>query len=84
MALPFLAKTGSTVVDYAKLTMPALIVVGDRDRITPAAIARATARKIAGPVDYHELPGASHWMWHGAVEAEVGDLAATWLAALPA
>jgi pimeloyl-ACP methyl ester carboxylesterase len=83
MALPFLAKTGSTVVDHSRLTMPTLIITGDRDRITPAAIARATARKIAGPVDYHELPGVSHWLWWGDVEAQVGDRVEGWLAALP-
>ncbi len=80
LALPFVAKTGSTVVDHSRLTMPTLIVTGDRDRITPSGIARATARKIAGPVDYHELPGASHWLWWGDVEARVGDLVAAWLA----
>jgi len=83
MALPFLAKTGSTRVDHTRLTMPTLIVTGDRDRITPAGIARATARRIAGPVDYHEIPGASHWLWWGAVEETVGDLVTAWLAALP-
>lgn len=79
MALPFLARNGSTQVDHSRLTMPTLIITGDRDRITPSAIARATARRIAGPIDYHELPGASHWLWWGAVEERVGDLVEDWL-----
>ena len=83
LALPFVAKTGSNVVDHARLTMPALVITGDRDRITPAAIARATARKVAGPVDYHELPGVGHWLWWGAVEERVGDIVETWLKQLP-
>ena len=37
MALPFIARTGSTQVDHSRLTMPALIITGDRDRITPSA-----------------------------------------------
>lgn len=82
LALPFIARTPAVQVDYTRLTMPTLIVTGDRDRITPAAIARATARKIAGPVDYHELPGASHWLWHGAVEEEVGTIVEGWLGRL--
>lgn len=84
MALPFAAKTGSTAVDHARLTMPALIITGDRDRVTPAGIARATARRVAGPVDYHELPGVGHWLWWGAVEERVGGIVEDWLAALPA
>lgn len=83
LALPFLARTGSATVDHAALTMPTLIVTGDRDRITPAAIARATARKVAGPVDYHELPGVGHWLWWGAVEERVGDIVTDWLGTLP-
>lgn len=83
MALPFVARTGSTAVDHSRLTMPTLIVVGDRDRITPAGIARATARKVAGPVDYHELPGVGHWLWHGAVGGGVAGIVDAWLADLP-
>ncbi|MGI4876470.1 MAG: alpha/beta hydrolase [Janthinobacterium lividum] len=79
MALPFLARTGSTRIDHSRLTMPTLTITGDRDRITPSAIARATARRIAGPIDYHELAGASHWLWWGAVEERVGDIVEGWL-----
>jgi len=80
MALPFAAKAPAFIVDYARLTMPALIVVGSSDRITLAGIARATARKLAGPVDYHELPGVGHWLWWGPVEDEVAGLVQAWLA----
>ncbi len=79
MALPFAAKAPAFRVDYARLTMPALVVVGGRDRITPAAIARATARRLA-QVDYEELPAAGHWLWWGEVDAHVGQLATAWLA----
>ena len=81
MALPFLAKAPAFGVDHARLTMPALVVVGAADRITPAGIARATARRLPGIVDYHELPRTGHWLWWGAVETRVGDLVADWLAA---
>ncbi|MBV8972748.1 MAG: alpha/beta hydrolase [Sphingomonadaceae bacterium] len=79
MALPFLAKAPAFAVDYARLTMPALVVVGGRDRITPAAIARATARRLV-QVDYEELPHVGHWLWWGEVEARVGEVAVAWLA----
>ena len=82
LALPFVARTGAATVDYGRLTMPTLIVVGNRDRITPAAIARATARKVAGRVDYHELPGVGHWLFWGGVEAEVAALTGEWLGTL--
>ncbi len=80
MALPFAAKSPAFTVDYARLTMPALVVVGASDRITLAGIARATARKLTGTVDYHELPGVGHWLWWGPVEARVVTIVGAWLA----
>ncbi len=80
MALPFVAHAPAFTVDHARLTMPALVVVGASDRITPASIARATARRLPGMVDYHELPRTGHWLWWGEVEARVGDLVTGWLA----
>ena len=82
MLLPSLSKTGATKVDYACLTKPALVIVGTEDRITLPAISRATARKLTGTVDYHELAGASHWLFWGDIEMRVGDLLAGWLVRL--
>ena len=81
LGLPWLAKTRATRVDYARLSAPTLVIVGERDRITPPAIARATARRLAGPVDYHELAQAGHWLWHEPVGARVATLVEDWLAA---
>jgi len=80
MALPWLARINATQVDYARLRCPALVIVGDRDRITSAAIARATARQLGGAVDYHELPGVGHWLWWGGVGERVAGLVEHWLA----
>lgn len=71
MALPWADKSKAATVDYARLAMPALIVVGEEDRITPVSIARATARELAGPVDYRELPGVGHWLFHEPVADDV-------------
>lgn len=84
LGLPFLARNATNRVDHARLTMPTLVVVGEHDRITPPAIARATARRVAGPVDYHDLPGVGHWLWWGPVEERVGGIVEAWLAGLPA
>jgi len=78
MALPFAAHAPAFTVDHARLTMPALVVVGALDRITPAAIARATARKLAN-VDYHELQYTGHWLWWGAAEDHVAAIVGEWL-----
>jgi len=83
MGLPWLARTRSTQVDYTRLKCPALVIVGDRDRITPAGIARSTARQLIGPVDYHELPGVGHWLWWRSVGERIAGLAEPWLAAMP-
>jgi pimeloyl-ACP methyl ester carboxylesterase len=49
-------------VDYASLTCPALVIVGDQDRITPASVSRATARRLPGAVSYREMHGFGHWV----------------------
>ncbi|MFZ4687692.1 MAG: alpha/beta fold hydrolase [Polymorphobacter sp.] len=79
MTLPNLSATGATKVDYKRLDRPALVIVGTEDRTTVAGISRATARKLAGTVDYHELPGVGHWLFWGETEVQVGDWMATWL-----
>lgn len=72
-----------TRVDHARLTQPALVIVGSEDRITPPGIARSTARQIAGTVDYHELPGIPHWIFWGEVQHEVAARIVAWLNRLP-
>jgi pimeloyl-ACP methyl ester carboxylesterase len=84
MTLPTVSKTRATTVDYSRLDKPALVVVGSEDRITLPGISRATARKLGGPTDYHELPGAPHWLFWGDLEGKVGDHLAAWLERLPA
>ena len=79
MVLPSLSTTGATRVNYGKLTAPALVIAGADDRIAVPAIARATARKLAGKVDYHELADTGHWLFWGAVEQRVGGLIEDWL-----
>jgi pimeloyl-ACP methyl ester carboxylesterase len=79
MTLPNLSTSGATKVDYSKLSNPALVIVGADDRTTVPGISRATARKLTGPVDYHELPGVGHWLFWGDTERQIGDWMETWL-----
>ena len=79
MTLPGLSATGATKVDYTKLDRPALVIVGADDRTTVPAISRATARKLAGTVDYHEIADCGHWLFWGETEIRVGDWIAGWL-----
>ncbi|MBV7257278.1 alpha/beta hydrolase [Pacificimonas sp. WHA3] len=71
ISMPWADKSKATHVDYEKLDMPALVVVGDVDRITPVATARATVRKLSGEVDYVELDGVGHWLFHDPVAGRV-------------
>jgi pimeloyl-ACP methyl ester carboxylesterase len=82
MTFPALSATRATTVDYGRLGQPALVIVGTEDRITVPGISRATARNLVGPIDYHEIPGAGHWLFWGENEARVGDLIEDWLARL--
>lgn len=84
MTLPTLSATRATTVDYSRLDKPALVIVGGEDRITLPGISRATARKLKGTIDYHEIAGAGHWLFWGDLEVRVGDHLAAWLERLPA
>lgn len=77
MAMPWADPAHGTRLDYGRLRMPTLVVVGDQDRITPIGNARATARKLAGQVDYREISGAGHWLFHSpVVEQVIGEMTA--------
>jgi pimeloyl-ACP methyl ester carboxylesterase len=79
MTLSSLSTSGATKVDYNKLSNPALVIVGADDRTTVPGISRATARKLAGPIDYHEISGVGHWLFWGETEQRVGDWMESWL-----
>ena len=79
LSLPGLAKAPAATIHFNQLTMPTLIIGGADDRITPPAVARATARAIGSSVDYHELPDTGHWLFDGAIATKVGDLIESWL-----
>jgi pimeloyl-ACP methyl ester carboxylesterase len=79
MMLPGLSATGVSKIDYRRLDKPALVIVGTEDRTTVPGISRATARKLAGTVDYQEIAGSGHWLFWGAIELKVGQLIADWL-----
>jgi pimeloyl-ACP methyl ester carboxylesterase len=83
MAWPGLSATGATRVNASRLTRPALVMVGEDDRIVPPAVSRATARGLAGPVDYHAFAGVGHWLFWGETELRVTGLMADWLDRLP-
>ncbi|MEE4349214.1 MAG: alpha/beta hydrolase [Pacificimonas sp.] len=73
IGMPFADREKATDVDYSRLDMPAIVMVGDEDRITPVATARATARRLEGEVDYIELPGVGHWLFHDPVRERVAE-----------
>ncbi len=83
ISMPWADKSRATRVDYSKLDMPALVIVGDQDRITPVAVSRATARQLSGVTDYREIPGAGHWLFHDPVRERVADEIDMFLTRLP-
>lgn len=79
MIVPGLSKTRANAVELGRLKAPALVIVGSEDRITLASVSRAVARKLGGPVDYHELPDVGHWLFWGETEVRVAGLIRDWL-----
>lgn len=80
MLRPSLSATGATRIDLARLTRPALLVVGREDRIVPPAVSLRTARALGGEIDYEEIAGAGHWLFHGTAEARMTRRLLGWLA----
>ena len=60
----------------ASLSMPALVLVGEADRIAPPGRARSLA---ASGVDVVGFEGLGHDLWHGPRAAEVEGVLAGWL-----
>ncbi len=73
ISMPWADKTRGTEVDYDRLSMPSMVVVGELDRITPVATARATARALTGETDYHEIQDAGHWLFHDPVRERLAE-----------
>jgi fermentation-respiration switch protein FrsA (DUF1100 family) len=44
----------------ARITIPTLVVHGDRDRIVPLALGRAVYEAVRGPKSFYLVPGADH------------------------
>jgi pimeloyl-ACP methyl ester carboxylesterase len=84
IAAPFLDPGAESRVDYARLTMPALVVFGLQDRIATAATSRGTARRLMGPVDYLEWPDCGHWFFHDAIRPRLAAAIARFMASLSA
>lgn len=58
----FLDGLRASEVNRDRIRIPALILVGGRDRITPPAWARAAARGFEGRARYQEFPAFGHWL----------------------
>ncbi|HEX7887179.1 MAG TPA: alpha/beta hydrolase [Phenylobacterium sp.] len=67
----------TTSVGAGPLSMPSLLLGGDRDVVHPAATVRQTAQRIGG--EFRAMPGMSHWLigeegWEDVAEAALGWL----------
>jgi pimeloyl-ACP methyl ester carboxylesterase len=72
-------------VDFARLTMPVLVLTGLDDRIVPPAASRNTARllgKAGARVDYEEWAGVGHWLFHDAVRPRLAARISRFMASL--
>ena len=71
LLMPWADRQHGARVAFEKLLAPALVMVGDQDQLTPVRVARATARRMLGQVDYREIAGAGHWLFAESVHGEV-------------
>jgi pimeloyl-ACP methyl ester carboxylesterase len=76
---------GAARVDYARLAVPSLVIVGLEDRTVPPAVSRRTARLLVGAgarTDYEEWPDVGHWFFHDAVRPRLAGAIARFVTAL--
>ncbi|WP_448578323.1 alpha/beta hydrolase [Thermaurantiacus sp.] len=82
ISAPFLDRAQASLVDYARLTMPALVIFGLQDRIATAGTSRATARQLRGSVDYEEWADCGHWFFHDACRPRLAQAIARFMGSL--
>jgi pimeloyl-ACP methyl ester carboxylesterase len=82
ISAPFLDRAQASRVDYARLTMPALVIFGLQDRIATAGTSRATARQLRGRVDYEEWADCGHWFFHDACRPRLAQAVARFMGSL--
>ncbi|MFZ5610324.1 MAG: alpha/beta hydrolase [Pseudomonadota bacterium] len=78
----FVDRRRAAQVDYGEIDCPALIMVGDQDRITPTGVARQTARRLQGRVRYREIADHGHWIVGEAMGPQVARDILAFLGAL--
>lgn len=61
-----------------KLTMPVIMIVGEKDDRTPLLHERQLYDKLPGPKEIHVIPGARHSFYEPAEQAELKQLIKTW------
>jgi len=82
ISAPFLDRTRAAAVDYSRITCPALVLFGLEDRIATEGTSRATARALAGPVDYETWPDCGHWFFHDAIRPRLAERIGRFMASL--
>ena len=71
LVMPWADRHHGALVHHEKLHVPALVMVGEQDQLTPVRVARATARRLPGAVDYREIAGAGHWLFADSLHGEL-------------
>lgn len=62
LALWFLDRNKTSVVNPEDLTCPVLFFAAEKDRITPLSVCRKVAARYGDKVEYRELPNRGHWL----------------------
>ena len=66
-------------VDETRITCPALIIGGGKDRIVPASVVRKVAKKYQAIATYKEFENHAHWVVGEPQWEEVADYVNEWL-----
>ncbi len=67
--------SGQARIDFSRDHVPLLLMAGDSDQLTPAAMIRRNAKRYALTVDVAEFPGRSHFLCNQDGWEDVADMA---------
>jgi len=66
-------------VDFGKSHVPLLMIAGDTDHLTPAAMVEANSKRYTRPVDFKKFPNRSHFICNQDGWEDVATFVSDWI-----
>ncbi len=75
----FIDSRKASAIPYSGINTPLLIIAGARDRITPASVIGATAKRLSHTATFEILPDNAHWVLGEEGWEKIADRCVEWI-----